>query len=144
MTVLVAYIPDAHGYAAVLEGMAESRRRGESVLLVNSSPGEAPLENRHANAIQIEKIAQEFEENGIALEIRQPMEGRGAAEDILQLADDADVSVVVLGVRSRSRTGKLLFGSTAQTVILNAPCPVLCVKAPSTGGGTDPAERFAN
>lgn len=33
----------------------------------------------------------------------------------------------VIGVRSRSRVGKLMFGSRAQSILLNAPCPILSV-----------------
>ena len=40
----------------------------------------------------------------------------------------AQVEEIIIGVRRRSKVGKLLFGSTAQYVILNAPCPVVSVK----------------
>jgi len=36
--------------------------------------------------------------------------------------------IKVVGVRRRSKVGKLLIGSTAQHVILNAPCPVVSIK----------------
>ena len=49
-------------------------------------------------------------------------------ENLIQYADEQGVDVIVIGVRKTSKVGKLLFGSTAQYVILNASCPVLSVK----------------
>ena len=49
-------------------------------------------------------------------------------EALVQYARDKGIDMAVMGVRRRSKVGKLLFGSTAQYVILNAPCPVLTVK----------------
>jgi len=38
------------------------------------------------------------------------------------------VDEIIVGVKRRSKVGKLLMGSTAQYVILQAPCPVVTVK----------------
>jgi nucleotide-binding universal stress UspA family protein len=54
--------------------------------------------------------------------------GLEAGEDLVQLAEEKKVDEIIIGVRRRSKVGKLLFGSTAQYVILNAPCPVVSVK----------------
>ena len=54
--------------------------------------------------------------------------GLEAGEDLVQLADENKVDEIIMGVRRRSKVGKLIFGSTAQYVILNAPCPVVSVK----------------
>lgn len=48
------------------------------------------------------------------------------ATTIVDLAADADR--VVIGGQNRSPTGKALFGSTTQEVMLNAPCPVTFVR----------------
>ena len=54
--------------------------------------------------------------------------GLEAGEDLVLLAEENKVDEIIIGVRRRSKVGKLLFGSTAQYVILNAPCPVVSVK----------------
>ena len=54
--------------------------------------------------------------------------GLQAGEDLVLLAEEHKVDEIIIGVRRRSKVGKLLFGSTAQYVILNAPCPVVSVR----------------
>ena len=49
-------------------------------------------------------------------------------EDLVQFAKDNNIDEVFIGVRKRSAVRKLVFGSTARYVILNAPCPVVAVK----------------
>ncbi len=39
-----------------------------------------------------------------------------------------EIDLIFIGVKKRSKVGKLVFGSTAQYVILEAPCPVVSVK----------------
>ncbi len=46
----------------------------------------------------------------------------------VQFAEDKQINEIIVGVRMRSKVGKLLMGSTAQHVILNAPCPVVTRK----------------
>ena len=54
--------------------------------------------------------------------------GLEAGEDLVLLADEHEVDEIIIGIRRRSKVGKLIFGSTAQYVVLNAPCPVVTVK----------------
>ena len=69
-----------------------------------------------------------FKEQGIACEKHLLIRGMEAGEDIVAFANEKEVDEIIIGVKSRSNVGKLLFGSTAQTVILEADCPVVSVR----------------
>jgi nucleotide-binding universal stress UspA family protein len=51
------------------------------------------------------------------------------AEELVDLADDQDANMIVVGGRKRTPTGKVLFGSVTQGVILSTERPVLVVSA---------------
>lgn len=68
-----------------------------------------------------------FKAQGIACEKHLLIRGMEAGEDIVAFANEKKVDEIIIGVKSRSNVGKLLFGSTAQTVILEADCPVVSV-----------------
>lgn len=54
--------------------------------------------------------------------------GLETGEDLVRFAAEKQIDMVVIGIIKKSKVGKLFFGSTAQYLILNAPCPVLTVK----------------
>lgn len=128
MTVLVGYVPTAEGEAALRAGIDEARRRAERLVVVNTSPGEAPVDARLAPRSDLDRITRALAESQLDFEIRQsPGEGE-AAEQLVGLAHALSASVLVIGVRRRNPLGKLIMGSTAQRILLDAACPVLAVK----------------
>jgi nucleotide-binding universal stress UspA family protein len=54
--------------------------------------------------------------------------GKSPGEDLVDYATENSCDAIMIGVKSRSKVGKILFGSTAQYVILKALCPVISVK----------------
>ncbi|WP_408957244.1 universal stress protein [Natrinema sp. 74] len=75
----------------------------------------------------IHDLKDAFEEHGVDLEIRGAVGDHGSS--IVDLAASVDADQVVVGGRRRSPTGKAVFGSTAQEVLLSAPCPVTFVRS---------------
>ena len=77
---------------------------------------------------QLEKVQKPFKAADIACEIHTSVSYQSPGEDMVRFAKNRDIDQIVIGVRRRSKVGKLMTGSTAQYIILNAPCPVLSVK----------------
>ncbi len=69
-----------------------------------------------------------FTEQQIPCESHVLVRGMTAGEDLVEFAREQQADEIIIGVKSRSKVGKLLFGSTAQYVILKAPCPVISVR----------------
>lgn len=69
-----------------------------------------------------------IDSHGVKSETHLLVRGLGPGEDIVKFAEENRVDEIIIGVRSRSKVGKLLFGSTAQIVILESTCPVVAVK----------------
>lgn len=91
---------------------------------LNIDAGADPDEvaNRHATVRAIVKSLAD----SVKYDVRGAVGKR--AETILSLAEEVGANRIIVGGRKRSPTGKAIFGSTAQEVILNAPCPVTFVR----------------
>ena len=69
-----------------------------------------------------------FIKDKIPCTTRLLVRGMTPGEDLVRFIEENGIDEVIIGVRRRSKVGKLLFGSTAQKVILDAKCPVVVVK----------------
>jgi len=76
----------------------------------------------------LENAKKLLEKDGISCQTHLLIRGMAPGEDIVEFAEKNEVDEIVIGVKRRSKVGKLVFGSTAQHVILNAHCPVVTVK----------------
>jgi nucleotide-binding universal stress UspA family protein len=127
MAVVIGFIPDEYGEAALTAGLEEAQRRQTGVVVVNSTRGDALVDRRYVGAEGMVTLEQRLAESGVEHELRQTM-GRDIAEEILAVAADVDADAIVIGIRHRTPVGKLIMGSVAQRVIIDAACPVVAVK----------------
>lgn len=76
----------------------------------------------------LNELRDEVEREKIPCEANLSVRGMAPGEDIVSYAKENNIDRIIIGVKRRSKTGKMLFGSTAQYVILEAHCPVLTLK----------------
>lgn len=129
MTVVVAYLPTAQGEAAFEAGLAEAGRRGEALVVVNSPRTGAPITSTLADEDTVARLRARAESQGLTVEVRQEGHADDLVERLLEITDEVDASVLVIGLRHRTAVGKLLMGSNAQRILLQSARPVLAVKA---------------
>jgi nucleotide-binding universal stress UspA family protein len=127
MAVVIGFIPDQYGEAALAHGLDEAQRRQTGVVVVNSTKGDALVDKRYLGAEGKVTLEQRLASTGIAFDLRQTM-GRDVADEILEVAADVDADAIVIGIRHRTPVGKLIMGSVAQRILIDARCPVIAVK----------------
>lgn len=77
---------------------------------------------------EVEAALRDAAADTVAWELHLATAKEDVAETVLGLARDAGARLLVIGARRRSPIGKLLLGSVAQRLILDAEMPVLVVK----------------
>jgi nucleotide-binding universal stress UspA family protein len=127
MVIVIGFIPDQYGEAALAHGLDEATRRQTGIVVVNTTKGDALVDKRYLGAEGKVTLEQRLADSGVEHEVRQTM-GRDIADEILAVAADVNAEAIVIGIRHRSPVGKLIMGSVAQRVIIDAPCPVIAVK----------------
>lgn len=128
MTVVAGYIPDRNGEAALSAGIEEARRRGAKLVVVNGTRGDAWVDPHFATEQNVADLNARLASADLDFEIRQT-DGSDIAQQILAVVRETDATLLVIGIRHRSMVGKMLMGSTAQTLLMDSPCQVLAVKA---------------
>lgn len=129
MSIIVGCIPTPEGEAALRHAVGEATAHGEDLVVVNVSATRDLSEPAVATEDDLAAVRSRLAGTEVAYTVRQLVRGRDAAEEIIDLARELHASFVVIGLRHRSPVGKLLLGSNSQRILLEAPCPVVAVKA---------------
>lgn len=121
-TIVVGYSSKPEGRAALRRAIAEAELRHSQLIVVHTSTVD-----------EVASLEAELTASGVPHQVHEAADALDPAEDLITTANESGAQFIVIGLRRRSPVGKLLLGSNAQRVLLDAPCPVLAVKA-------DPAE----
>ena len=130
MKILVGY--DGTNSAKEALNLAKSHAKvfGASVEVVTSMQKGTESERKIIEQAErgLEYAKSLFEDAAIACNTHLLIRGMSPGEDLVEFANENQIDQIVVGVKRRSKVGKLLMGSTAQYVILQAACPVITVK----------------
>ena len=135
MKFMVCYENAFESKDLVEEAQRHAARWGAEIKVVTVLTRVEPI--KHEKLAKMEKkLEQEIQAlfAGVAVPytVQLHVDDVEAGEKIITIAERNRVDLIFLGIKKRSRVGKLLFGSTAQYVILNAPCPVISLNASSS------------
>jgi nucleotide-binding universal stress UspA family protein len=105
-------------------------RRQADLVVVNSHRAHRGDGKTHDRLqAELDEVRARVEKAGVAVDVRHPDTGLDASDDLLKIAEEVGADLVVIGLRRRTPVGKLILGSNAQRILLDAPCPVLAVKS---------------
>ncbi|MGA8296697.1 MAG: universal stress protein [Acidimicrobiales bacterium] len=129
-TIVVGFIFGTEARAALDRAVTEACLRNARLVVVHSAKGglEESDEEVRAYSEALEGIDDELAAAGVDHEVEQFVLGHEPAEDIVRIAREKNAEMIVIGVHRRSKLGKLVLGSAAQDILLQADCPVLAVK----------------
>jgi len=112
----------------ILDYLLETLEDGDEVYVINSQVGgedtseDEILEGEEALEVLVEGLS-----DLAPVEQHQLVRGKAPVEEFLDCADDWEVDEYVIGIRKRSPVGKMVFGSTAQNLLLESDLPVRCI-----------------
>jgi nucleotide-binding universal stress UspA family protein len=130
MKILVGYDGSKVAEDAVKLAQTHAHAFEGEVYILTSLEQSAALKKEDIDKAEnkLEKLRSSFRKDDIPCEIQAIVSLQSPGEDLVRYAKDNNIDEVIIGVRRRSKVGKLVFGSTAQFVILEAPCTVVAVK----------------
>ncbi|MCE5254361.1 MAG: universal stress protein [Actinomycetia bacterium] len=139
MKIVVGYVMTDESRAALEWAIEDSRRHGSHLVVVHSIRGGGSIEAEEQEVLayrkELDAIDRRLTNEGIPHTVRRLIRGLSPAEDLVAVVSEEEADMIVIGIRRRSRTGKLLLGSDALEILLLADCPVLGVKAKSQQTG---------
>ena len=129
MVIVVAYDGSKAAGEALRVAAQHAKAFDGRIVVVYSMVGGPEIPRRDFERAEKDLKTREaaLKEDGIACETLLSVRGLEPGEDVVKIAEERNAEEIVVGIQKKSKVGKLLFGSTAQYVIINAHCPVVTV-----------------
>jgi nucleotide-binding universal stress UspA family protein len=136
MKIMLCYDGSEEAEQGVIEAEKRARAFQGEVLVVTSHINDDQFYPKRIEPTErsLKQVQAFFDQCGTAcktlLAYRDFDQDKGV--HLLFIAQQHKVDEIVVGIRSRSKVGKLLLGSIAQTLLLQAHCPVLGIRKKHT------------
>jgi len=131
MNIMVGYDGSNEAKDALKLAQRHAQSFGGKIMVVKSITRTHPLDHSLIQAAEVElerEVRNQLNGGKVSYETRLVVSSHSSGKNIVWFAGLAKIDEIILGARKRSKVGKFLLGSTAQHVILNAPCPVVTIK----------------
>lgn len=130
MKIMVGYDGSKDSKTALNLAIAHAKAFTGKVVVVASMNKGTDAETAAIKKMEedLENVKSQVESQGVTCDTHLLIRGMTPGEDLVDYAQENNIDEIVIGIRRRSKVGKLVFGSNAQFVILHAPCPVTTVK----------------
>lgn len=139
MGIVVGYVANPEGRTALEQAGAAAVRLGVPLVVVHSRRAGREVDADEAKLLEasFDGVRSQLDAAGLTHEVRTVADSEDAGDDLITAAEDvmaaegSGSTLIVIGLRRRTPVGKLILGSSAQRILLDAPCPVLAVKPES-------------
>lgn len=130
MKFLVGYSGSALDERVLKQAQKHANVFNADIYIVTSLDQSSALEKAEIDKAEgeLEYLRTPFNIDDISCETFVSVNYLSAGEDLVQFAKDNDINMMFIGIKKTSKVGKLVFGSTAQYILLNAPCPVVAIR----------------
>jgi nucleotide-binding universal stress UspA family protein len=128
MKILVAYDGSDMAKNALALALEHAKAFDAKIYVLHSLVTDFPRKKHEQDERDMEEVKGLLEKSGVPFETHLSVRNMMPGEHLVEFAEENDIDEIIVGVRRRSKVGKLLLSSTAQHVILNAACPVVSVK----------------
>ena len=131
MKIMVCYDGSKEAKAALKMAQKNAKLYDAKMEVVKTITREIPLEHSFVEK-EDKKLQREIKdllgEGDFPYEVELLVTSLAAGEELVKFAEDWKMDQMYIGIVKKSKVGKFIFGSTAQHVILHAPCPVVTVQ----------------
>ena len=129
MKILVGYDGSDQAKRALKLAQEHAKAFGGGVIhVLHSKVTDLPTKQHKLDEQEMDEVRSELEKRGCPCETHLLIRNMEPGPHLVEFAKEKAIDEIVIGVKMRSKVGKLIMGSTAQHVILEAPCPVVSIK----------------
>jgi len=131
MKFMVCYEASYQAREALKVAQKHAEVWGAKIEVIQTVTRELPLKHSQVKDMEDKleaEVKKEFEGISIEYNAQLLVTSLEAGEQLVKFAEEEKIDQIFLGIQKTSKVGKLLFGSTAQYVILQSPCPVITIK----------------